>query len=66
MEGALTGPEEVAFFEDEWRNPIFVEDILKVVDGFIAKDKLVNNGGGAPHTHTHEIRKRGNPAKSTC
>mmetsp|Transcript_24145 Transcript_24145/g.40472 ORF Transcript_24145/g.40472 Transcript_24145/m.40472 type:complete len:315 (+) Transcript_24145:69-1013(+) len=54
MEGALTGPEEVSFFEDEWRNPIFVDDIIAVVNTLLVKDidavwphRTFNMGG--PH-----------------
>ena len=49
MEGALTGPEEVSFFEDEWRNPVFVGDILRIIEGFMAKDRGALRAAQARH-----------------
>mmetsp|Transcript_22484 Transcript_22484/g.31275 ORF Transcript_22484/g.31275 Transcript_22484/m.31275 type:complete len:314 (+) Transcript_22484:102-1043(+) len=31
MEGALRGPDPIDFFHDEWRSPIFVHDIVKII-----------------------------------
>jgi dTDP-4-dehydrorhamnose reductase len=31
MDGALRGTEPIDFFNDEYRNPVFVQDILAVI-----------------------------------
>jgi len=51
MDSALAGTEKVSFFNDEFRNPIFVQDILKIVRILIAKKdeampfRVFNMGG---------------------
>jgi dTDP-4-dehydrorhamnose reductase len=48
VEGALRSGRETAFFEDEYRSPIWVEDICAAVSAMISRAMLVNHAPYRP------------------